>query len=364
MAENNGELERRLSRLEMIIAVLLLSEASADPSKEFDRLLSILQKTSDENTDWFWSELFYWLRTREFPGRYWLLQNRLKILESKFEEISPLASSLSEEFSSFKQRVSFLSESHTNTQKDVEKLHDKMGNLYSLKHDIFTSIEKETQRREDLQQELHSYLALQSLGLDLNEVPMLRFLPLRVYISEADSKLIESISDAINVFADTLGFTITDSFPEEKGSWFKKWLAKTKKVATSPEVKERLQKGERALELAALGKQQADVDIKQAEAASKLISSLDKIPNAVSQLGSILIIKITDDAGPRIYSRSLTHHEMIFLEKNQNLLKDPQSILDALSKYCTSLPESPAESTEELPAVETTALAKPPFRLD
>lgn len=227
--------------------------------------------------------------------------------------------------------------------------------FYKIKEEFsysFNRIEKQIDglysSQTKLQEEIHSYLVTQSLGIDPNVVPLYRFLPIRIYLTISEPNRIRVISNAITTFSRSIGFEISDHFPPETSSWFQRWFVKSKDIITQPEVTERLKKGERALELATLQKYQATVDKEQAEAASTLLRSLEQVPNAVCQIGSILLIKITDSiSGTRVYTRSLTTQEMIYLERNQHLLKNPQTILEALAQHCSNLAELPSEETNE-----------------
>jgi hypothetical protein len=241
------------------------------------------------------------------------------------------------------------------TKSDDKNLIDKIEHIYSYLHNLKVNlqsttdklkerIQAESKERENLQHELHSYLAMQSVGIDSNSVPLSRFIPVRVYLSVSAPIKITEVSDAISLLLDILGFEISDSFPAELGSWWKRWFAKSKDVITQPEVVEKLQKAERALELYTLQRYQSTVDKEQAEAAGAVLKSLDNIPNAVCQIGSILIIKITDDfTGTRVYSRTLSAQEMIYLERNQHLLQSPEKILECLSQHCNSQTHLPFE---------------------
>ncbi len=87
-----------------------------------------------------------------------------------------------------------------------------------------------------LQLDSHAFLVAQSLGLDLAKVPLPRFLPMRVYLSNDDPDVVNSVTNAIHELAAAQGFTIADDIPADKGSSLKKWLAKTIDRLTQEEV--------------------------------------------------------------------------------------------------------------------------------
>ncbi|CAE6816252.1 hypothetical protein R75465_05624 [Paraburkholderia aspalathi] len=194
---------------------------------------------------------------------------------------------------------------------------------------------------ESLQIETHSLLVIQALGLPSELVRSTRFVPVRAYIDETPEGAINAISNAISEVLIAYGFTVADEFPEIKGSWFKKWFAKSKDVLSQPEVIERLEKIERAVELKAIDKPQADVDEKQAGAIAKLIKALEKVPNAAVQAGSVLVVKLITPKGAVIQARTLSQEEMVELENNQLLLQDPSDVLCKLTAACNSTRKTP-----------------------
>lgn len=193
-----------------------------------------------------------------------------------------------------------------------------------------------SEKTSTVQSESHALMAIQALGLPDEQVRLTRFVPVRAYIDETPDGAISSISGAIADLLVAYGFTVADEFPEIRGSWFKKWFAKSKDVLSQPEVVERLEKIERAVELKAIDRPQAEVDDKQASAIAKLIKSLDKVPNAAVQAGSVLVVKLTTPKGPVIQARTLTQSEMVELENNQLLLQDPAEVLGKLSAACSN----------------------------
>lgn len=196
-------------------------------------------------------------------------------------------------------------------------------------------------KTDSLQVDTHSLLAIQALGLPENRVQSTRYVPVRAYIDQTPEGTINALSAAIGDVLAAYGFTVADEFPEIRGSWFKKWFAKSKEVLSQPEVIERLEKIERAVELKAIDKPQADVDDKQAGAIAKLIKCLDKVPNAAVQAGSVLVVKLTTNNGPIIQARTLSQEEMIELENNQLLLQDPAEVLGKLNAACANAKKLP-----------------------
>jgi hypothetical protein len=162
------------------------------------------------------------------------------------------------------------------------------------------------------------------------------FLPVRVYLSEASRDDIRNVTKAVSQIADAFGFTVSDEFPEKTGSWWKKWFVKTKDAATQPEVSQRLEELERALQLRGLGKPQAEIDKTQAEAVALLLKAVDGIPNVAIQTGAILLVKTAQNGSNCLQVRTLTQRELIHLEKHQDLLTTPDTVLSQLAGLARS----------------------------
>jgi hypothetical protein len=199
--------------------------------------------------------------------------------------------------------------------------------------------------REDAQ----SFLTLMSFGIDPNTSETARYMPIRVYLSEDDPSLVSDVSRRIADYSEALGLEFIDELLSSRGSWYKRWFARTKEALSRDEVVRRLEKAERAIELVALHKEQALVDRNQAEAAARLIESLANVPNAACQIGSILVAKVTDATGTRVFTRSLTPQQMIFLERHQAILSSPGNILQRLEEsQATALEDSSTSRRNQL----------------
>ncbi|WP_370309595.1 hypothetical protein [Sinimarinibacterium flocculans] len=200
--------------------------------------------------------------------------------------------------------------------------------------ELETEVQRLSSQLQSLQIDSHTIFSVQSLGLDTAKVKTTRFLPVRAYIEKTPPGAIEAVAAAVEQLLSAYGFTVADEFPPIKGSWFKKWFAKSKDALSHPEVTERLEKIERAVELRTLEKPQSDVDEKKAAAIARVIEALNGTPTAAIQAGSVLVVKVTTAAGPMIQARTLTQDEITQLENNQLLLQNPAEVLGRLSEAC------------------------------
>jgi hypothetical protein len=224
-------------------------------------------------------------------------------------------------------RISAVGEESQETTRRVGQL------AQSIEKDI-KSLGRKT---ESVQVEVHTLLAIQALGVSPDCIKLTRFVPVRVYIDETPDGAVAELTSAVTGLLNAYGFEISDEFPAVRGSWFQKMFAKSKDVLTQPEVVKRLEKIERAVEIAKISKPQAEADEKQANAISKLIKALERTRNGAVQAGSVLVVKTTPAKGsPVIMARTLTQSEMIALENNQVLLQNPGELLGKLSEACAA----------------------------
>lgn len=130
--------------------------------------------------------------------------------------------------------------------------------------------------------------------------------------------------------------------PEFASFWQRFWLAF--KRASESDTGKRIQADiQRAIELRAVDGLQAEVDLKQAQAASALIESLANTEKAALQIGSTLILKL-DGA---ISARSLSPQEMYILRLYPHILSHPDTCMGRIQHHLASLyPSEPRASAE------------------
>jgi hypothetical protein len=152
-------------------------------------------------------------------------------------------------------------------------------------------------------------------------------LPVRVYLPREDNKTERQILEAIDGLTAGFGLEVLLEFQEVRGSWFKTWIMNVRRAASAPEVADRLQKVERALELKVLGLPQAQVDAKQAHAVAELIRALARTPEAFVQIGALIIAKHPSVNGGAVCVRTLTPEIVDRLEADPTLLSVPSNFL-------------------------------------
>lgn len=143
----------------------------------------------------------------------------------------------------------------------------------------------------------------------------------------------EKIFDATINFFETAGFEISEEGKIKQGSWFKeKVVYKIRNVFRSKEAKEIFDKTKKAIELQQIEVHQSQANKNNAEAAAALLTAVKDVPFFATKMGSLVIIKTTDQNGKeQVITRLLTTEETIFYDQNPALLNNPIELLNSLN---------------------------------
>lgn len=162
--------------------------------------------------------------------------------------------------------------------------------------------------------------------------PQVNEVPVRIWLSEGQPQLVSRVTQSVEQLWRTLGFDFIEAAPPKRGSFLGQWIARGWNTLSRKEVQDRLKKLERALELKGVDKPQADVDETLAKAVQTLMASLDKVANAAVQLGSVLLVKITNEQGvASVVVTNLSQRELALIRNNPEVLGTPEKILPTLS---------------------------------
>lgn len=297
-------------------------------------LLFLLLQTIYEEDDPFLNDILYDQIRRRFKQRERLDPELDHLLERflhhpprrrsrRLEESREIATSVLEGF-----RKSF----EESTSKKLDELKKAIAKVADDSQHVRSDLEFYRKDFGGFKKDSQDYFWLLAAGADIRGIPLTRYVPVRAYISDPvpGQETLYKIVASLEKLLDEVGFEKADEFPEESGSWWKRLILRTKDPATQKEVTHRLQKVERAAELAYLDKPQAEANQCQAQAASALISALKETANACIQTGALLVGKGTNNGESSIVVRTLTPIELKHLEENQGILRRPEEILDWL----------------------------------
>lgn len=112
----------------------------------------------------------------------------------------------------------------------------------------------------------------------------------------------------------------------ERPGWWQRLRSRWKAFFSHEAVTHRLAQTERAVQLAALEKPQSEADHDRLIGAAAILQSIGD-SNAVVVVGSLLLIRRANPtAAGEVYIRTLSQSELIFLEHNPALLRDPEAL--------------------------------------
>ncbi|MFI7122108.1 hypothetical protein [Amycolatopsis sp. NPDC049868] len=144
--------------------------------------------------------------------------------------------------------------------------------------------------------------------------------PASVYTSADEGTVLK---DAVVRVLREFGLEVAVEEPSVRGSWWQRFWARSREVAESEPVRDRLAKLERALELEGLGKRQAEIDKAKADAVAALHAVVKEQENAIVRMGSIVMIKKAGD----LVVFTVSEMQAAVLEKHSELLRDPVAAL-------------------------------------
>lgn len=156
-----------------------------------------------------------------------------------------------------------------------------------------------------------------------------QIIPIKVYLASEESS--KQVEDAMQVYIKEIGGEFIENYPPIYGSWFKEWVAKIYQGKTKEQIEDDFQKARKAIELKTISVPQSKVDLNNSDALSKLINSINDQEYAVLQVGALLIAKYQKNEKQIIVSKVLNVDELLWLESNQQLLSEPENILDNLA---------------------------------
>jgi RNA polymerase sigma factor (sigma-70 family) len=162
------------------------------------------------------------------------------------------------------------------------------------------------------------------------EQPTARVLdqPFFVYVAGDDHQAAQELAAVITEKLAQQGIEAAPEGPPMISSWAQRFTLRVKGFLARSEVKQRLQKIEHALEVVAVQKPMSEVNAQHANAVDKLLSAAEKCDSFVVLVGSMLLVKHTDESGRvTAYAQTLSVAQVRAIERNQHLLKSPAKLL-------------------------------------
>lgn len=152
-----------------------------------------------------------------------------------------------------------------------------------------------------------------------------------VYLDTNDSEVANDVFSRVEELMSFIGYAAQNDAHVERGSIFRTSWAKLKILFSADELRTRLTKVERALELVAIDERQAAVDLIESQVVENLMEALNDVPEACVRIGSLLLVKTHSPKGIAVFARTLSQLEVRTLEKYPEIQKTPGCVLELLA---------------------------------
>ena len=196
----------------------------------------------------------------------------------------------------------------------------------SIKLKILEDIEKKSVEETQL-----DLLVCQTMGFNPDHFPLLRVIPVNIYLASGNNS--DNILTSLHEFLNSFGLEQTGESPAIISSFYKRlWVRSTSKE-TLDELKNKLTKMEQALEAQQIDKPKSEIDLNHATAAEKLLNALGNDSKSTAlHVGNLLILVLVDENGDK-HNRviTLTKDQIEMIQKDQNLLRKPELLLQHLN---------------------------------
>lgn len=174
-------------------------------------------------------------------------------------------------------------------------------------------------------------LACQTMGLNPDEFPVSRIIPVNLYLASGECS--EEIISALSEFLDSFGLEEAGESPAIISSFFKRLWFRTTNKETLDELKSKLKKMEEALEAQQIDKPKSEIDLNHATAAEKLLTALENDSKSTAlHVGNLLVLVLVDENGDK-HNRvvTLTKEQIEMIQRDQSLIRKPELLLQHLN---------------------------------
>lgn len=197
-------------------------------------------------------------------------------------------------------------------------------------HDQKREHDAEISRLKDqiyiLQNAFGEYVSFNSINSNYKNRKLNRHVPLNIFIGTDNETRILAIHKTLLKLIDNLGFRFYH--PEKKPQYFSERISVSKDEITIDELYEKIFKLSDAINY---GKFPSEAT---AELVKLFLAEASKVPSMTVKIGNLLIVQIlSEQRKPQIKVIKLSISNMIHIDKNPKLLKDPVQLLKELHSY-------------------------------
>lgn len=178
-------------------------------------------------------------------------------------------------------------------------------------------------------------------NIELKNARLIRQFPVCVYLKDGSNS--KNVVKAIHNFLDALDAEILEAEPPKISSFWQKFTGFFRDKKTSDEIKDALEKGKKSLEIQQIKRPQSEVLLNEAKAAAQLLQALgEENQTSIVILSGLLVCVLVDQYGKK-HQRvlTLTDEQMLFLNNNPSLIKEPEELLELIDSS-TGLPDASA----------------------
>lgn len=171
-----------------------------------------------------------------------------------------------------------------------------------------------------------SYLGAMDKNLD--DIPMKRYIPVDIYLDTDDLSALETINESVKKVLDSLEMEVFTEPEIFKGSIIEKFWAATKSITSNVDLIKKIaglitifQKTSYEINTDRLfSKKEPAIHL------SETLKYLKDVPNISVRVGSLLITKSTSRDIPLIQIKNLTRDEVILIDRNPGIMKNPRTL--------------------------------------
>ncbi len=181
-----------------------------------------------------------------------------------------------------------------------------------------------------LQNSFSEYISFNSINTDYKKRKLHRHIPVEIFVGTEDQELLKNTISAVNNLIEEAGFSFYK--PDNNYKDFIQCMARSNEPLDIDGVYEAIDRMDDAFLNISKGINCSDTNM--IEAVKKLIDTSTDVNNIVVKMGPLLILKTIKDAKHvELQTRRLSISGLIHVDKNMELLKNPQKLISELNSF-------------------------------
>ncbi len=169
---------------------------------------------------------------------------------------------------------------------------------------------------------------LESMDKKFDDVLMERYVPVDIYLDTDDLSVMETVNKSVKKILEASDLEIFSEPEIFKGSIIEKFWVVTKSITSNIDVIKKVSEM-----ISSFGKSKSKSTGNKfysknepAIELSEIMKNLKNVPNISVRIGSLLITKSTTRDIPIIQAKKLTREEIILIDRNPGILKNPRTL--------------------------------------